>query len=66
MRNDQTCFGKTAEEVFQQNLRSEVEEVGGFVEQQQVGFVQQQRSQFDACLPAARELRNRPIQVGPL
>jgi hypothetical protein len=54
------------QEVLEQDLRSQVEEVGRLVEQQQVRLVQQESGKFDARLPAARELCERPFEISPL
>ena len=56
----------TLQEVLQQNLRAQVEKVRRLVEQQQVRLVQQQGRQLHARLPAAGELGDRAVQVGPL
>ena len=66
MRDDQTAGPVILQEMFQENLRSQVEEVGRFVEQQEIRFMQQERSQLQARLPAAGELRDRSLQVAPL
>ncbi len=42
----------------------QVEVVGGFVQQQQVGFGEQGRGQGHAHAPAAGELGHRPFEVG--
>ena len=42
----------------------EVQVVGGFVEQQQVGAAQQRVAQVEPHAPAAGEVRHRPLQVG--
>ena len=62
VRDDQAGFSITAEKVFQQDLRAQVEKVRRFVEQQQVRLVQQQGRQLHARLPAARELGDRPFR----
>ena len=50
--------------MFEQDLRTQVEKVSRFVEQQQVRFMEQQGRELHARLPAARELRQRPLQIG--
>ncbi len=63
VRDDETCFPVIPQKVFQQNLRSQVEEVRRFVQQQQIGFVQQQGRQLDSRLPASRKLREWSFEV---
>ena len=63
VRDDQAGLAMIAEEMLQQNLRAQVEKVRRLVEQQQVRLVQQQRGQFEACLPAAGELGDRPLEL---
>ena len=48
MRDDQTRLLEVPQKVFEQNLGAQIEEVGRFIEQQQVRLVQQQCRQFDA------------------
>lgn len=43
----------------------DVEVVGGFVEQEQVGHLQQQLGQLDAHAPAPAEGRDRQVKFGP-
>ena len=52
--------------MFQQDLGSQVEEVRWFVEEQQVGFVKEQRGQLHARLPSAGQFRDRAVEVGSL
>src|SRR5688572_16482499 len=49
--------------MLKENLRSQVEKIRRFVEQQQVRLVEQQGGQFEPRLPAAGELGHRPLQV---
>jgi hypothetical protein len=53
VRDDQAGLAVTPQEVFEQNLRAQIEKVGRLVQQQQVRLVQQQGSQFDPRLPAS-------------
>jgi hypothetical protein len=64
--DDQTRRPMTSKEVFQENLGAQVEEVRRLVEQEEVRLVQQKSSQLEARLPAPGELRDGPVQVGPL
>ena len=64
--DDQTRRPMTLQEVFQEDLGAQVEEVRRLVEQQEVRLVQQQCRQLHARLPAPGELRDGPVQVGPL
>ena len=57
-------FGYFRQPRLQPHRAFEVEVVGGFVQQQQVGFGEQRRRQGDAHAPAAGELRHRARQVG--
>ena len=66
VRDDQARGSVVAEEVFEENLRPQVEEVRWFVEHQEVGLVQQERREFEARLPAAGELRHRAVEVRAL
>ena len=59
VRHDQAALAVVAEKVLEQDLRSQVEEVGRLVEQEQRGLMQEQGSEFDAGLPAAREFLDR-------
>ena len=61
--DDQAGFPVVTQEMLQQNLGAQVEEVRRFVEQQQVWFVQQQCGQFDASLPASRQLAEGTAEV---
>ncbi len=63
MRHDQRRFVETAQKVFEQDLRAQVQEVGRFVQQQQVRFMQQERRQLDARLPPAGQLGNRAVEI---
>ncbi len=63
VRDNQTGFTKVAQEVLKQNLCSQIQKVGRFVKQQEVRFMQQQRSQLHTRLPSARQLADRSIQV---
>ncbi len=56
----------TLQEVFQENLRSQVEKVRRLVEQQEIRLVQQQRRELHARLPTAGELGDGTFEVGPL
>ena len=60
MRDDQASLLVVPQEVFEQNLGTQVEEVGRFVQQQQVRIMQQQRGQLHAGLPSTGEL-SRPV-----
>ena len=50
--------------MLQQDLCAQVQEVGRFVQHQEIGIVQQQRGQLHACLPTTRKGFHGPIQVG--
>ena len=54
MADDEDSCAIILEEILQPQGRLEVEMVGGLIEQQQVGRREQQRTQRDAHLPAAR------------
>src|SRR6185437_9205363 len=62
VRDDEAGLGVMPQKVLEQNLRSQIEEVGGLVEQQQVGFMEQQGRELDSRLPASRELREGPVE----
>ena len=66
VRDNQARRPMTLQEVFQENLGSQVEKVRRLVEQQEIRLVQQQCRKLHARLPAAGELRDRTFQVGPL
>ena len=63
VRDDEAGLGVMPQKVFEQNLRSQIEEVGGLVEQEQVGFMEQKGRELDARLPASRELREGAVEV---
>ena len=66
VRHDQTRFAKPAEEMFEQDLSSHIEEIRRLVQQQQVRLVQQQRRQLNTCLPTSRQLGDRPFEIRSL
>ena len=63
--DDQARGPVVGEEVFEENLRPQVEEVRRFVEQQQVRLVQQQGGELRPRLPAAGERADGAVQVRP-
>ena len=63
MADDDHGFGAVADEVFQPADRLDVEVVGGLVEEEHVGRLQQQFRQFDAHAPASREFACRSVEV---
>ena len=63
VRDHQTGLLEILQEVFEQNLSSQIQEVGRFVQQQQVRLVQQQRCQLHTRLPSTRKSFNRAEQV---
>src|SRR5205814_6509396 len=50
--------------LFQPVARFQIQVVGGFVQQQQVGLVEQEFGQRDTHLPTAGKLFSAPIPVG--
>src|SRR5205807_5265089 len=66
VRDNQARGPMTLQEVFQENLGSQVEKVRRLVEQQEIRLVQQQRRQLHARLPTAGEVRDRTFQISPL
>ena len=64
--DDQARRPMALQEVFQEDLRAQVEKVRRLVEQQEIRLVQQQGRQLHARLPAAGELGDGAFQVGPL
>ena len=52
--------------MLEQDLRSQIEEVRRFVEQQQIWLVQEERRELHAGLPAAREFLDGSGQMGSL
>src|SRR5262249_35130069 len=66
MGDDKTRRSMTLQEVFQENLGAQIEEVRRLVEQQEIRLVQQPPRPLHAPLPATGELRDGPVQVGPL
>src|SRR5262245_28952355 len=52
--------------MFEKDLRANVEEVGGLVEQQEVRLGQKEGGELDACLPAAGQFGDGARQVGAL
>jgi len=68
VRHDETAAAKIPQKLFEQHLRTQVQKVGRFVEDQQIGIVQQQCCQFYACLPPARKRTDRLVEhrVGQL
>ena len=66
MRDDQAGLAIAPQEVLEENLRPQVEEVGRFVEEEQVGLVEQQGRELHPRLPTARERRHRPGEHRPL
>jgi hypothetical protein len=56
VRDNQAAGAKLAQESFEEHLRAQIEEVGRFVQDQQIGIVQQQRRKLGAGLPAAGQL----------
>ena len=64
MRDQDTSVGIIVQVFFQPVAGLEVQVVGGFVEQQQVGFFQQQFGQGDAHLPAAGEFFRAAMPIG--
>ncbi len=66
MRDNQARFSEVAEKMFQQHLRSEIEKIRWFVQQKQVGFMEEQGGEFHPCLPATGEFSHGPVEVIPL
>lgn len=62
MRDDQAGFLERAQEMFQKDLGSKIEEVCRFVQEQQVRFVQKEGREFNACLPTSREVLHRGFE----
>ena len=60
MRNHDDAGPERPQEMLQQNLCSQIQKVGGFVQQQQIGLVQQKGRQLDSRLPASGQLGYRP------
>jgi hypothetical protein len=55
-----------AEEILEPLDRLDIEVVGGLVEEENVGFTQEEFGQFDAHAPSAAEFRRIPAEVAPL
>ena len=66
MADDDDGLRTVADEIFQPSYRFDVEVVGGLVEQQHVGRLEQQLGQFDAHAPSSRELAGGTVKVGAL
>jgi hypothetical protein len=64
VRDQQQGAGIAGEPLLEPQQRIQVQVVGGLVEQQQIGRLEQRARQVDAHAPAAREGRQRPVQVG--
>ena len=68
MGNNQTATPKATKEMLKQDLGSQIQEVGGLIQKQQVGIVQQQGRQFHTRLPTSRKRPDRLVKhcVGQL
>jgi len=66
VRHDQARRAVALQKMFQKNLGAQIEKVRRLVEQQKVRLVQQEGRQLHARLPAAGELRDRAVEIGPL
>ena len=56
----ETGLAVASEKMLEEDLGPQVEKVGGLVEQQKVGLVEQQSRELDPGLPATREFLHRP------
>ena len=68
VRDDEAAAAEVAQEFFEQHLCAKVKKVSRFVEDQQVGVVQQQGRQFHTGLPTAGKRTDRLVEhrVGQL
>src|SRR5262249_5106463 len=59
---DQARGPMTVEKVLQKDLGAQIEKVRRLVEQEEIGFVEQESGELDAGLPAAGELGDRTFE----
>ncbi|MBA7665297.1 hypothetical protein ES703_73367 [subsurface metagenome] len=63
MGSNQDCAVIAFQVVFKPALRLQVKIIRRFIQQQDIGIEEQKSGQFDTCLPAATELRQRTSEI---